>query len=262
MLRDTPLWELSKGEGAPVSYLFGSVHVRDLRAYPWFDMALERLHACAAFATEIPLGQNEIAEVPDLFQHPGDESLTALLKPAYWQRLDRLSRRLTGIPALFWNNVHPMVVFSNLHSAMLGHEMPYSLDEALWREAEKAGKRLMSMESLGSQMEVVARIPIHSHIENLKALLRNHRAAARRLNRMLAQYRRGDIQGLYQSANSELGGMRRVMLQERNRTMSRRFAEIASEQSLFCVVGAAHLAGAKGMLRYLKHAGFRVRGVS
>lgn len=262
MLQNTPLWELNKGDGTPVSYLFGSVHVRDLRAYPWFDLALERLHACQAFAAEIPLGESDAVQGQNAMRLSDAPPLYDLLKPASWRRLDRLSLRLTGAPALIWNNAHPMIVFSILNAAMLHQEMPYALDEALWREADKVGKHMLSVEQLDDQIEVVRRIPIQQHVANLNALLRNQSAIASGLNRMLAQYGRGDIRSLYHSARSQMGGMRRVMLYERNRAMSARFAEIASGQSLFCVVGAAHLAGARGMLRYLKHAGFKLRGIS
>lgn len=262
MLQNTPLWELSKDEGAPVSYLFGSVHVRDLRAYPWFDLAVERLHACEAFATEIPLGESDAAQGRNAMWPSDAPPLHQLLKPACWRRLDRLSRKLTGAPALIWDSAHPLIVFSTLNAAMLRQEMPYSLDEALWREADKAGKQMLGMEQLSDQIGVVARIPIEQHVANLKSLLRNSGAVARGLKRMLEQYERGDIRSLYRSAHGQMGGMRRIMLYDRNRAMSARFAEIASGQSLFCVVGAAHLAGAQGMLRYLKHAGFKVRGIS
>ncbi len=51
------------------------------------------------------------------------------------------------------------------------------------------------------------------------------------------------------------------MLYERNEIMARRFVEIASERSLFCAVGAGHLAGEKGMLRQLKKQGFKTTPV-
>ena len=43
--------------------------------------------------------------------------------------------------------------------------------------------------------------------------------------------------------------------------MTKRFAKIARSQTLFCAVGAGHLAGQKGMLRLLKKKGFNVRPV-
>ena len=56
--------------------------------------------------------------------------------------------------------------------------------------------------------------------------------------------------------------MRRVLIFARNARMAERFDELAREQALFAAVGAAHLPGGKGMLRLLKHRGWRVRAVA
>jgi uncharacterized protein YbaP (TraB family) len=55
--------------------------------------------------------------------------------------------------------------------------------------------------------------------------------------------------------------MRKALLFDRNKIMARRFAEMARQNSLFCAVGAGHLAGQKGMLRLLKKQGFKVRAI-
>jgi uncharacterized protein YbaP (TraB family) len=81
------------------------------------------------------------------------------------------------------------------------------------------------------------------------------------VKKMLEWYRRGEIRQLYQAAKRDAKGLRRVLIYDRNALMAQRFAEIARREPLFCAVGAAHLAGQKGMLRLLKRDGFRVEAV-
>ncbi len=78
---------------------------------------------------------------------------------------------------------------------------------------------------------------------------------------MMRRYADGEIQALYQSAKKDAKGMRKILLYRRNKLMAKRFGEIARTQSLFCAVGAGHLAGGKGMLRLLKKAGFKVKPI-
>jgi hypothetical protein len=78
---------------------------------------------------------------------------------------------------------------------------------------------------------------------------------------MMNWYVAGDLQPLYQSAKKDAKGMRKVMIYRRNKLMTQRFEEISKKHSLFCAVGAGHLAGEKGMLRMLRKKGFVVKPV-
>ena len=75
---------------------------------------------------------------------------------------------------------------------------------------------------------------------------------------MMQRYANGELQALYKAAKKDAKGMRKILIYRRNRLMTKRFLELMHTQSVFCAVGAGHLPGGKGMLRFLKNAGCRV----
>ena len=54
------LWQIDKPGLPGTSYLFGTMHVRDLRAFDYKDLVCEKILCCDAFATEINLNQAEL----------------------------------------------------------------------------------------------------------------------------------------------------------------------------------------------------------
>ena len=60
--KNTLLWKITAPENysdgiPPVSYLFGTMHVRDERAFGWLELALSRMELCEVFATEFDFSE-------------------------------------------------------------------------------------------------------------------------------------------------------------------------------------------------------------
>jgi hypothetical protein len=145
--------------------------------------------------------------------------------------------------------------------AFLIEESVHSLDETLWNHAKSQGKTTTGVETFADQLETLRNIPFEQHLKGLTWLLKNYNRHKTRMHKMMERYAAGEIQALYQAAKKDAKGMRKTLLYRRNKLMAKRFVEIARTQSLFCAVGAGHLAGGKGMLRLLKKEGFKVSPV-
>lgn len=262
MTKNSLLWKITPPDGGPDSYLFGTMHVRDLRAFGWLDTALAHLALCDVFATEFDFSEADEAALATALRLPNDAALDTFLKPGVWKNLDYYCRKKLGVPAETLRQQHPMAVTTALSTAFFADESAHSLDETLWHHARSLGKTTTGVETFADQLETLRKIPFEQHLKGLTWLLKNYRRQKSRLKKMMRWYAAGDIRQLYQAAKKDAKGMRRVLLYERNTLMSKRFEEIAREQSLFCAVGAGHLAGGKGMLRLLKKAGFKVKPVA
>jgi uncharacterized protein YbaP (TraB family) len=237
------------------------MHVRDPRAFDWLPVARRHLESCAVFAAEFDFAEADHQALGAALRLPEGETLETLLPRSAWKNLRRYSRQelqLTADAILHW---HPMSISAALLEALMRDEAPHSLDETLWKNARMLGKTTTGVETFAEQLLILEKITLEQHLQNLTWLVKNFNRQRRRVKKMLEWYRRGEIRQLYQAAKRDAKGLRRVLIYDRNALMAQRFAEIARREPLFCAVGAAHLAGQKGMLRLLKRAGFRVEPV-
>ncbi|MBL0099512.1 MAG: TraB/GumN family protein [Saprospiraceae bacterium] len=78
---------------------------------------------------------------------------------------------------------------------------------------------------------------------------------------MNSLYGRGDYVQLYKSSKKSMGKIRSLMIYDRNKYMSERIVQLSQEKSSFFAVGAAHLAGDKGLISLLKKQGFKLRHI-
>ena len=261
-MKNALLWRLTPPGGGPDAFLFGTMHVRDLRAFGWFDAAKACLAQCDIFATEFDFGDTDPATLAGVLTLPEGQILESLLRPGVWKSLARYNRKKLHIPLEHLSLQHPMAVTVALTNALLEDETPLSLDESLWEYARSLGKRTTGVESFEDQIVILTQIPLEQQLKNLTWMVKNYNRQKRRLRKMLQWYENGDIQHLYHAAKRDAKGLRKLLLYTRNTNMAARFAELTAQGSLFCAVGAGHLAGQKGMLRLLKKAGFVIKPVS
>jgi uncharacterized protein YbaP (TraB family) len=262
-LKDSLLWRLQPRagtDGAP-SYLFGTMHVRDLRAFDWLPLAKRCLDQCTVFATEFDFSTADHHALTAALQLPTGLTLEDLLPPRAWKNLERYARRQLGLPVESLRRQHPMPLSGILLEALLQAEAPCSLDETLWHYARENGKTTTGVETFDEQLGTLSKISFEQHLENLTWLLTHYARQHRRIKKMLDWYRAGDITQLYRATKRDAKGLRRVLLYDRNVVMAERLVEFARMGPVFCAVGAGHLAGQKGMLRLLKQAGLRAEAV-
>lgn len=262
MKKNSLLWRISPAAGGKASYLFGTMHVRDLRAFGWLELAKECLAECDCFAAEFDFSETDPAALSAALALPEGKSLQDYLSRGAWKRLEHYAQEKLGTSAESLQYQHPMSVSTMLSTIFMAEEMSHSLDETLWRHALMLGKSTTGVESFSDQIETLHRIPFELHIKGLTWLLKNHKRQKNRLKKMMQRYAKGEIQELYKATKKDAKGMRNVLLYRRNHLMAKRFAEIAQEKTLFCAVGAGHLSGGKGMLRLLKKAGFKVEPIT
>lgn len=257
--KKTLLWSFAREDN--VSYLFGTMHVRDQRAFGFLEQVYEKIDACDAFATEFNLDEMNQQATADMMDLPEGVTLESLFSPKKYQKINKVLQKAVGIDLTFFQNSLPFLITSLISEAVLSKDMPFSLDESLWRYAREKEKILLGLETYQQQIKLIKEIPLEHQVRALSGIGRNFKKFRKQLLHMTEVYAEGDIYKLYKDARKNAQGMRKKMLYDRNEIMTKRLLEITEEYSLCCAVGAGHLAGKKGILRSLKQAGCKVRPI-
>lgn len=234
------------------------MHIKDAKAFGLLDVLFQKIDACNAFATELNLdeinsggtGMLSTPLVPPLFD---------LLPSKQYHKLKSIIKKALGIELDRLAPLHPMIISKFISDAMMASEMPEFLDDKLWRYARSREKSLHGIETFEEQLEVFNNIPLKEHLDHLKQLSRNYSATRKKLIRLLDFYERGDLRQLHKAALKGTHN-KQVMVYQRNSIMVDRIDALIQEQeTLFAAVGAGHLWGEKGVIRGLKHKGYRLK---
>ena len=255
----TLLWRLSSPAAPADSFLFGTMHVRDRRAFGALDAVYKAIEYCETFAAETDLNQFGATANFSAFQLPEGKTLDQLLPIKKYEKLRRIIRKAMQIDIEKLRYFQPIIIANLIDESLLMKDMPFSLDQHLWRYAEQHGKKTIGIETPAEQMQILLSIPLDYQLKALLSIGRQPAKHRQALLKAAEWYEQARIDQLYRSTKRSLHGLRRLMLYDRNQRMARRIAVMMEAQSTFAAIGAAHLWGEQGVLKLLKNDGFVVK---
>ncbi len=234
------------------------MHVRDARAFTQLETVKEKILASEVFATEFRLDDPGLFTRPRDIAMPPGQTLDILLGHKAYGKLRSIVKRSTGLDIHPFRHLKPLILINLIDERMLSANMTHALDEALFHFAKAEGKELLGIETFQEQLSLMDRISLEDQLRALRSLGRNIRSHRRHLLRMTERYEKGDLRALYQSSRRGAHKLRGPLIYRRNERMAQRMGQILKEKTAVCAIGAAHLDGAKGVLRLLKKQGFKV----
>lgn len=255
------LWEINGKDIVAPSYLFGTMHVRDNRAFRNIDFLEECINNSSAFAAEFDLKDADPQQLQQAATLPNGSSLEDYLNPRIYKKLERLFLKETGHHLEHLKYSSPILLFNLISESQFQKDNVVALDSALYNIAQEADKNLMGLETFEEQMSVFSKVDLKEQCRSLKKMATHFVSFKREIKKTSELYIQGDLQKLLKKAKQSIGGMRQVLLYDRNIIMADRFESFAKEQSLFAAIGAGHLGGKKGVLRLLKKKGYTIKPV-
>ena len=248
------------------SYLYGSIHIQDARVFA-FDstIVLGTLQSCDAFAMEILMDEiDPVAILKSTYMKKG-KLLSKMMKPADFAKLDSVCKKKIGASAYFLNTMKPFFVSSALQQAEMAKDEEEALDLYFLKKARANGKKCYGVEQYQDQIDAIDAISLKDQIKMLMAGLDETKndTDQSEFDELLEAYLTCDFDKMLALSSDESMPKKfnKVFITDRNVGMADHFAEIARTQSLFCVVGAAHLAGGKGIPALLRKKGYTVEPV-
>ncbi len=255
------LWSVSHPDRPGLSSrLFGTMHIRDGRAFSDIARVYEHIQGCEVFAAEFDLGDlDNLSASP--FRLAPTAPLDALMGPRHYQRLRKILARALHLSLDQFRHAHPLVTASVVTEQLQQRDAPLALDHHLYEYAASEGKQLIGIETLAEQAEIMAQIPLAYHVDQLVAMSRHFSKYARKMRQLAEVYESGDLRRLHQLTRRGDKKMRRVLVEHRNKVMVDRLLPWIDAQSLFFAVGAGHLPGRYGLIHLLRQEGYVVRCV-
>ncbi len=259
--KNSLLWQISGENLSGTSYIFGTMHVKDERAFSLIEPLKDVIDTCEAFATEFNLKEAESGVEPNAMDLPDNQILTDFISEKKYQRMRKIFIKYFEFDIEVLKSAMPLIISNALSAQTLMSEREVNLDQYLWQYAESQEKITLGIETFAEQLQILHAIPLDYQFKALSDISKNISSFSKQHQKMTALYAKQDIRQMYQSTKKSIGAARKILLYNRNEIMAERIERMAQEQTLFTAVGAAHLAGKKGVLKLLKNAGLSVKPI-
>lgn len=260
-MEHTFLWKLTYPAIASPSYLLGTMHVRDDRAFLMQRTIQDCIDACGIYAAESNINELRRQQNFSYLNLANRMHIPDLFEPHQFEKLHRIIDKAFGIGNMLFSNKKPILIAYAIDQIILDGPQAMALDDFLWSYGILRQKELTGVEPGSMQRRVILQIPLEQQVKQLLSISKNVSAHRKNVNKMADLYAGGRLRQVYLSTKRGLGDMRRFMLYERNIRMAKRIFELMNTNSSFCAIGAAHLPGKYGVLRYLKKEGVQLQPI-
>lgn len=261
------LWEVK----SPTStvWLFGTMHVGKRAFYPLPDVVETAFDDAATLVVEANVSK-PAGDLNPLIRYLAPDTLDKHIPKPLFDRLRTQLVRLR-IPEDVVKPMKPFVVGGFLSVAefsRLGYDMNLGVDAYLLTRAKEAGKPVEELESVRSQLEMLANMPGNlqeAFLDNAVATLELGRSADQ-VTGMVNAWQTGDdvlMADVTEEVNRGMKFMSQlddVMLHGRHDAMLNKIGNyLAGNQPVFVAVGSLHLVGPRGLIQALKSKGYEVK---
>ncbi|MEM8524292.1 MAG: TraB/GumN family protein [Bacteroidota bacterium] len=256
------LWQIHSEPSVVPSYVFGTMHIKNSSFFSHLDQVYAAINEVETYAAEYDLNESQQNISPLLFQLPDGNVLSDYIEEKKYQKLRNIYLKAFQIDLHQVQNLLPIFITNLLTQKILAQNSSVSLDEHLWKYAQQQGKNCTGVERFSEQIEILQKIDVKEQIKMLLKIGQNVSKYRTKILHLSEIYHARDARMLYQLTKKSSGKLKKLMLYERNQLMAERIAAVAKKSSIFAAVGAAHLLGEKGTLRYLKQKGFSVKPIT
>ena len=268
------LWKVTNKKSKKISYLYGTIHVADERAFVLKDKLLEKIGACEVYAGEMIFDPQMIfAVLPKLFMGQ-DTTLQTLLTDEEYKIVKNILDEKLGMMSSMVERMKPVFTSLLLQEGKMGgtpsnkSKQGYKpLDLFLQEEADKRKLELVGLETLEEQMNVFDLMPVQKQAKALYEEIVNSpqdTTSTTNMDKMLDWYAVQKLDSLYLYAAEEFKedpNLGYAILTKRNQNMAERIEDIILKKSAFIAIGAAHLPDVQGVIELLRKRKFKVEPI-
>lgn len=259
---DALLWRVSgKGIVKP-SYIFGTIHAICEEDMEISDTLLHKFNSTEQLVMEIDM--NDPALMLKYQQGKvmkNGQTLDELMSEEEYNLLKNFMRDSLNIPIALMNNFKPFFIGMMYFSKFLECN-PQAYDLKFVKMARERNIEIAGLESIESQFEIFEKIPLEEQVDNLLQQTIHFDEAKKEYLNIIRLYKNEQIQELLDLVKeSALNKYQSELLINRNQLWIPAIEKMAGEKPSFFAVGAAHLAGEKGIINLLQENGYTIEPV-
>lgn len=266
------LWEITGNGAAKPSYLYGTMHVSSKLAFHLGDTFFMALESCDYVALESD-ATNWLSEMfgTEFLEETGGLYRSAKYYRDFYRdalKFEELDKRVMGSSLNFNNRIMNGILYRKSSYAADFEEETY-LDMYIHQAGRKLNKKIIGLEDFIESQRLVQMAEVPDDDEKDKPKNVDYRKlvnSGKSPREMLEDaYRRADLDMVdsLQRIMNPSKNHQRYMLHERNAIMAANMDSIIQNgNTLFSGIGAAHLAGDKGVIEMLREKGYTVRPVT
>jgi uncharacterized protein YbaP (TraB family) len=257
------LWRIEGNDLQQPSYLFGTMHVNDARAFNFSDSVMLALERCETFAMEVHPDTMMNSMFQELFNSSKEKNFKDILSAEEYQQLKQKFEEKSTLDLDKINIQNPSILSSMMEpDEDKVDDKATFVDAYLFGIARTLNKSIWGLESMKDHSDAFSNYNKEQQRAFLLGLINDNYEAdyQEMLDALVDVYKEGNI--------IKIGTMANVFtaidsqLIRRNFVMVNSMERLMQEQSLFAAVGTAHLPGQNGIISILAERGYRVSPVS
>jgi uncharacterized protein len=255
------LWKISGNGLKQPSYLFGTMHIT-------CDATLDKnvlaaLDATSQMYLEVKMDDPGIeAKMMQGAMMKDGQKMSMLATPEDFEAVNKFLNENIGMPATLLDAFKPGLISMMIEPKTLDCEAQ-SVEMNLMTVSQQQKEEIYGLESIEHQLAIFDAIPYKEQMDELVKMAKEGLGEQIKANKELnAIYKSKDLTAIAELvAKDENSTHNDILLDDRNKTWIPKIEEAAKAKATFFGLGAAHLAGSKGVIMLLRKKGYKVEAV-
>jgi uncharacterized protein YbaP (TraB family) len=258
---NTLLWKISGNGLTKPSYIFGTMHLICKEDYVLRDKVTEALKNSDGFYTEINFADmSSMVSLQKMMV--SDIPLSKRISKEKYKKLSSLLQKKLNISIETFELMSDMAIVSTITTKTFPCEDIKLYEIELLQLAMLQNKELGGLETVEEQVKFMEdSMNIDTGITMLENMNPSEDNESMQLSKLYAQEKLIELTELINKTSYMNNKVYDILLNQRNQNWANNIPELIKNKSIFFGVGAAHLAGEKGILKLLKNQGFTIEPI-
>ena len=258
-------WEISGNGLTEHSYLYGTMHTQDDRAFQFKDGVMEAFNQAEIYAMELNMDSVDQEGLLSKLIMDSVYSLKTLLTANEYKIVSDFFRDSLGQPLFMFEKMQPLFTSQMVALRDLDAQQTDALDIYFFKEAKKQKKQTIGLEKTIEQIDAFSAIPYEMQAKSLVEAVKDYgKEEDLDMDTMIKYYVEGNLDKLLEMTtkdedHEEMSKIfNDIFLVKRNYNMADRAEPYIKKGSSFIAIGAAHLPGKEGVIELLRKKGYKV----